>query len=375
MTISTQIKNTITLAILSSIAGPVSTAHAALIAYDGFVAGTDQSSGEYTDVADGNYRLQSGQNPTITGFSGSWQNNGGTFRMGTTPPSSLSYTDSDGSSLSTSGNSIFRGGPGISYRSFDSNLINFAVDQTYYMSFLLQVTDVNKQARIVLGKDHQDWRDPAIRIDSTGFSLRENGTSTQIATTDTDTHLAIFKINVNSTGTGHNLELFWDPILSSEGANVATDAGFDASIPTNILLSSKNTSGAINFDELRIGTSWDSVTTASGTSGTITQEAYDAVVAEKEAAEAAQAIAEANEAAAIASLNALPTLSQLQSTLVDLRPGSTMIAVSGGSATVSLQLEESSDLSSWSDSGAAVPFNITLDQSDDTQFFRVKLAE
>ena len=52
-----------------------------------------------------------------------------------------------------------------------------------------------------------------------------------------------------------------------------------------------------------------------------------------------------------------------------------MIAVSGGSATVSLQMEESSDLSSWSDLGAAVPFTVTLDPSDDTQFFRVKLAD
>jgi len=61
--------------------------------------------------------------------------------------------------------------------------------------------------------------------------------------------------------------------------------------------------------------------------------------------------------------------------LIDLRVGSTLIAVSDGSATVSLQMEESQDLSSWSDLGAAVPFTVTLDPSDDSQFFRVKLAD
>ena len=61
--------------------------------------------------------------------------------------------------------------------------------------------------------------------------------------------------------------------------------------------------------------------------------------------------------------------------LIDLRVGSTLIAVSDGSATVSLQMEESQDLSSWSDLGAAVPFTVTLDPSDDSQFLRVNLAD
>ncbi|CAI8361652.1 MAG: Uncharacterised protein [Opitutia bacterium UBA7350] len=233
---------------------------AELLAYDSFTAGTDQAAGEYTGGTDANYRLQAGQDPTIAGFSGSWQHSGGTFRMGTTPPSSLSYSDGAGNTLSTSGNSVWRTGAGMSYRSFDSNVINFAVDQTYYMSFLLQVTDVTKQARIVLGRGGADWYDPAIRIDSTGFYLRENSTSAQIAATDTNTHLAVLKINVNSSGTGHNLDFFWDPVLSSEGSNIATNAGFNSSVPTNLVLSSKNTNGTVYFDEFRIGTTWDSVT-------------------------------------------------------------------------------------------------------------------
>ena len=98
---------------------------------------------------------------------------------------------------------------------------------------------------------------------------------------------------------------------------------------------------------------------------------HTAVVTERDNALSAQAIAEAARDTAIANLAAAPTLSDLQ----DLRAGSTMIAVSEGSATVSLQMEESSDLSSWSDLGDEVDFTVTLDPSDDTQFFRVKLAD
>ena len=91
--------------------------------------------------------------------------------------------------------------------------------------------------------------------------------------------------------------------------------------------------------------------------GAITQEAYDAAVAAKDAAEAA--------------LVGMYSPSEFQ----ELRAGSTVIAVSAGEATINLQLEESSDLSSWIDLGDAVPFTVTLDPSDDTQFFRVKLAD
>ena len=96
----------------------------------------------------------------------------------------------------------------------------------------------------------------------------------------------------------------------------------------------------------------------------ITQAVWDA-------SQTAQATAEADLTTAQAALANSLTLSEVQ----DLRAGSTMIAVSGGSATVSLQMEESSDLSSWSNLGAAVPFTVTLDPSDVTKFYRVKLAD
>ena len=57
----------------------------------------------------------------------------------------------------------------------------------------------------------------------------------------------------------------------------------------------------------------------------------------------------------------------------DLRAGSTMIAVSGNQATVELQMEESSDLESWTVTGDAATMVVPADS--DTKFFRFKMAE
>lgn len=246
---------------------PLVSLNAEILSYDSFTAGTDPASGQYISVTDGNYRLTNGQDPAIAGFSGTWQDSGGTFRMGTTPAQSLSYTDENGSSLSTAGNSIYRASQGKSYRSFDSSVIDFSTNNTYYVSFLFQVTDTAKEARIVLSNGGDaDWPEPAIRInhEASSFSLKGGSSpgSRIIASVDTETHLAVMKLNVNTAGNGHNLELYWDPLLSSENANANTviDAGFEGSVPTNLLLSSRNSNGEIRFDELRIGTTWDSVT-------------------------------------------------------------------------------------------------------------------
>ena len=70
-----------------------------------------------------------------------------------------------------------------------------------------------------------------------------------------------------------------------------------------------------------------------------------------------------------------PTLYKLYSTddIKDLRPGSTIIEVSGNQATVHLQMEESSDLQTWEDTGT--PATMTFPADTDTKFFRFKMAE
>ncbi|MFL2835297.1 MAG: hypothetical protein ACJZ9L_03915 [Coraliomargaritaceae bacterium] len=61
------------------------------------------------------------------------------------------------------------------------------------------------------------------------------------------------------------------------------------------------------------------------------------------------------------------------SELKDLRPSSTMIGVSENQATVQLQMEESSDLQTWEDTGT--PATMIIPADTDTKFFRFKMAE
>ena len=70
-----------------------------------------------------------------------------------------------------------------------------------------------------------------------------------------------------------------------------------------------------------------------------------------------------------------PSLYNLYSiqNMQDLRPGSTMIEVSGNQATVQLQMEESSDLETWENTGTSATMTIPADT--DTKFFRIKMAE
>ena len=60
--------------------------------------------------------------------------------------------------------------------------------------------------------------------------------------------------------------------------------------------------------------------------------------------------------------------------IVDLRAGSTMIAVENETATLSMEIEKSSDLSNWTfDRTATV--DIPIEDGITTQFFRFKMTE
>ena len=78
-----------------------------------------------------------------------------------------------------------------------------------------------------------------------------------------------------------------------------------------------------------------------------------------------------NSTAFIEEMNSFGYYSQNQ--MQDLRSGSVMIEVSGNQATLQLQMEESSDLQSWEDTGD--PATMTIPADTDTKFFRFKMAE
>ena len=58
----------------------------------------------------------------------------------------------------------------------------------------------------------------------------------------------------------------------------------------------------------------------------------------------------------------------------DLRAGSTMIAVENGEATLSMEVERSSDLEIWT-SGSTTTLQVPEDPNSDTKFFRFKMTE
>ena len=122
----------------------------------------------------------------------------------------------------------------------------------------------------------------------------------------------------------------------------------------NADLSGANLDNADLFNADLFGTIWSNV---------VSQSDYDAVVAERDAALAAQASAEAERDAKL-------TLDEVK----DLRAGSTMIEVQNGQATLSMDIEKSSDLSSWATDRTAT-VNIPIEEGSDTQFFRFKMTD
>jgi hypothetical protein len=61
------------------------------------------------------------------------------------------------------------------------------------------------------------------------------------------------------------------------------------------------------------------------------------------------------------------------SAITDFRAGSTSVAVSGGVATIDLEMEQSDDLEAWTPTGESATVNVTV--SEDTRFYRIKLVE
>ena len=120
----------------------------------------------------------------------------------------------------------------------------------------------------------------------------------------------------------------------------------------------------------------------------ITQAVWDASQTALTTAQTAQATAEADlttaqtdlitaqvaQATAEAALAAAPTLADVQQTVMDARAGSTRIDVSGGVASITLTLEETSDLGDWS-SPTTTDHNIQLSAPAGSNFYRFKIAD
>ncbi len=249
-----------------------------LLSYDGFVAGDSNAEGEYINnpgtETDGRYRLASGQNPTMVGFSGSWIHETGKFEMGNTPGASLSYSDGT-DSVSTSGNSVFRGYTGKASRELDNSVLGLGEPGNIrYISFMLKLDNLASEARVDFGEAaFQDWGQLAIRVEGGLFNARFAAqTAVTMGTADTDTHFFVWKVDF---GASDKAWLFMDPQLGSEESNTPVLVGDVSSgtyLPTHVTLTKRSgTDGdAITFDELRIGKTWAAVTTVAPSSSSPT---------------------------------------------------------------------------------------------------------
>ena len=201
----------------------------------------------------------------------------------------------------------------------------------------------------------------------TGTDSNDNDTDDDGILDGVETNTGTF-VDASDTGTNPNLA-----DTSGDGLNdgIVVDAGFDPLIDysnfigavAQAMLAAENNSGFATKEELPLieqagidqvmanPANYDLVTSAEVTSllnERPSQSDYDSVVAERDARLTLEEVAE-------------------------LRPGSTMIEVSGNQATVQLQMEESSDLQSWTETGDAATMVVPADT--DTKFYRFKMTE
>jgi hypothetical protein len=152
-----------------------------------------------------------------------------------------------------------------------------------------------------------------------------------------------------------------DPLESADsdsdgvGDNSDTNPGYDDSVVAT-LDAAVQAAGTSTFSYY-VSANEDDHSYSTGGGGAITQEVYDVAVAAKDAAEAAQATAESSLANAR-----------------EARAGSTVIDVANDVATITLTVEQTSDVNDWS-SGTSSDYDIELSAPAGASFYRFTIPE
>lgn len=245
------------------------------------------------------------------------------------------------------------------------------------------------------------------------YDYRETNTGTYVSSTDTGTD----PNNPDSDGDGLNdgIEILThntdpnNPDSDGDGLSDKVEVDDLSSNPNSIDSDSDGFPDNVEYYLSGFDINSDSSSLSYSGAGLIEQSAYDAVVAERDAALAAQANAEtsrdtalAEKASAeaerdsrptqasydtvVAERDARPTQAAYDALVVerdakltldevkDLRAGSTMIEVHNGQATLTMEVEESDNLGIWTNGGAST-LQIPIDAESGKKFFRFKMAE
>lgn len=243
------------------------------LSYEGFVAGTDNLSGEYianpgTDTSS-RHKFVAGQNPNIVGYSGEWAGLGGAqYELGTSPLPSLAYPG-----VATTGNAAFRrftnGGSSraldvdYTFDIYDNGAGQIGRDgTTLYVSFLMKLDDATSAGSLGLGQSPGSDGEARVRADGTNFVFRANFVdSATLVPVDTATHLFVIKFEFGVTDT----VTFWmDPADLGEEANSPPTAVLSFNSPDGVdfshLTLDRGTGGTagngVLFDELRFAPEW-----------------------------------------------------------------------------------------------------------------------
>jgi autotransporter-associated beta strand protein len=246
---------------------------ASLTAYDGY------SSTNYTA---GNLQ---GQNPTISGFSGAWSGGGSVIRWGNSTYA-LNYYGIDSNDTGgviggvTSGSRTERNfttaiGDNNSTHYISLMMENSVVDSRYRSFELNGFGSRNLQvgANGDFGDSGANWGMRA--IDNNSYRVLSN-----VAAVAGETVFAVIKLTFSTTANSDSVRLWINPTdLNSESLSTnyveLTGFNFSSNRMTKMSYAAFNTASLSQWDEFRLGTTWDAVTPAPASLTVNAGETYD----------------------------------------------------------------------------------------------------
>jgi PEP-CTERM motif len=238
-------------------------AEAVVIAADSFLVGSNPAAGEYTATQ------ITGQGPTVPGYTGTWVNGNASAVV---TASGLSYPG-----LQTSGGALL-GNSGASREGrILSNPVAGTTAGTFYLSFLLQVSNTggNYRAFELHSGGFDDTNNRTLQIGqggtgtdfggATNFGLRlfsNDAFRIDLGTADTNVNLFVVRFNLSATNNADAITVYRNPAsLTTEPAIAAGSlSGFNFTADrTSLANFQAGVANNITLDEIRIGDSYASV--------------------------------------------------------------------------------------------------------------------
>ena len=265
------------------IAAALPTAHATLLSSESFSASDYPTAGVMLQTDGG-----TATSPTVTGYTGNWVSPTDGNAFGTANPQILSgslsygganYLGSSGNSVgvlnNTTGGEITANNSGRTYRLLDSSLaVTDSTAGTLYLSFLFQSgqqTGATTYQTLALysGGTADANRNFDAGLTTNGgqsgtaynFGADNAYTSTGV-TADTGVHLFVVKLNLSATAASDSVTVWVDPVLTGSGDPSGGSIVNSLNLTFDRLVLSDYDGNSAAWDEIRFGTTFESVAAA-----------------------------------------------------------------------------------------------------------------